>query len=153
MRRTQVKSASDMKRLLDRCAVDFSEENNGDLYIQSYKFNFWAGISEQINVINIHTNWPVRSCVDDDALNKFVNTCNAQLPFCQFFLSPRRDKFLGSYQLVCKEGVDSKLLLRSMSAFANSFFDAIHVLDEDDLIGVDPEIEMACLQQDGAFLQ
>jgi hypothetical protein len=40
-----------------------------------------------------------------------------------------------------------------MSAFANSFFDAIHVLDEDDLIGVDPEIEMACLQQDGAFLQ
>lgn len=32
--------------------------------------------------------------------------------------------------------------------FVSAFHDAVNFVDEDDLIGVDPELESACLQQD-----
>ena len=152
MKAYYVKNRNDMKRLFSFCALDFNDESDGSFYIQSYKFNIWVKLQEDESVICLNTSWPVRIGSSHHDLISLANRCNQRLSFAQFCVSADSENFNGFYQISCKNGVDSRLLLRTMSMFASAFHDAVNFVDEDDLIGVDPEVESAFLQQQDAIL-
>ena len=152
MKKHLISTHTDMRNLFTYAALEFTEEDNGGFYIKSYKFNIWVRFAENESIIYLNTWWPVKSTSTKTALLSLANICNQRLSFVQFCLNRDGDKFCGFHQISSKDGVDSRLILRTMSTFAAAFHDALNVLDEDDLIGIDPEIEAASMQREDALI-
>lgn len=147
-----IKTNEQLVQVLEGAGLEFSEAEDGSFYIESYKVSIWVRLCQEEHILYMNTFWPVRYEARSDDVLRLVNKCNQVLTMGQFCVNPEGDRMCGFYQILSKDGIDAKLFLRSAAAFATSFFRAINELDEDDLIGLSPEIETAFNQREGVLL-
>jgi hypothetical protein len=147
-----IKTNEHLAEALESAGLEFSDAEDGSFSIEPYKVNIWVRLCQEDQILYMNTFWPVRLESRSDDVLRLVNKCNQVLSIGQFCLNPDGDRLCGFYQILSKDGIDPKLFLRSAAAFATNFYRAINELDEDDLIGLSPEIEAALHQRELCLL-
>ena len=129
MDRFNIFSDIDVERLFLFSKIDFSKQNDGFFHVDSFETDLWVRYSDEDKIIFLSTYCPISISACEGDLLYLVNRCNQIVSFAQICLSPDRERLNGFYQINCAAGVDSFLLLHTMSSFAAAFSKAIDVMN------------------------
>ena len=110
-----------LAHILDEAAIDYTLDDEGDIYVTDLHFNFWITVNAAKSRVQFTTYCDFKAGVAAEEARECANALNMEFIMTQFFVPAAGTRLRGAYTLLAQDGLCRRLFLRSARMFSRVF--------------------------------